>query len=127
MGKPACLGQGERGGEGLGLGMKPPLPILTARVSWPRDTTPFPAAPKRLHTRLSEPGCRQHTICPAAADAEKTRPVENPVGLRCWCGQGLGRLRGSARPRPPPAPRGPPGVGRTVQPRSQGCLLEQDT
>ena len=85
-----CLGQGEQGGEGLGLGMKPPPPILTARVSWPRDTTPFPAAPKWLYTRSSEPSCRQHTAHLTGADAEKTCPVEKAVGLRCWCGQGGG-------------------------------------
>ena len=93
-----CLGQGEQGGKGLGLGMKPPPPILTACVSWPRDTTPFPAAPKWLYTRSSEPSCRQHTAHLTTADAEKTLSSGEGGGPEVLVWAGRGHLRGSARP-----------------------------
>lgn len=78
--------------------MKPPLPILTARVSWPRDTTPFPAAPQWLHTRSSEPGCRQHTARPDAADVEKTPSSGEPSRPEVLVWAARPRLRGSAQP-----------------------------
>ena len=103
--------------------MKPPLPILTARVSWPRDTTPFPAAPKWLHTRLSEPGCRQHTICPVAADAEKTPSCGEPGGPEVLVWAGTGASEGLSSATTSSGPQGAPRSGENGPAKVPGLLI----